>query len=109
MTAMLQANLHAPHFIRTHIFGSKMWGEVRNTTHPDTPGGKVTMECYKNMEDTETHVIEWTDSVTANPEAFAAAIREEATYPFSDFELIHNISVLDAIILSAETRQAVTL
>ncbi|MEP5153911.1 Gfo/Idh/MocA family oxidoreductase, partial [Planktotalea sp.] len=109
MTATLQAILHTPHFIRTHVFGSDMWVEVRNATHPDTPGGKVTMECYKSIDDTKTDVIEWTDSVTANLEAFGAAIRGEASYPYSDFELIHNIEVLDAIVRSAETGEAVKL
>jgi predicted dehydrogenase len=46
MTAHLQAILHTPHYIRTAIFGSEMRVEVLNATHPDTPGGKVTMECY---------------------------------------------------------------
>ena len=109
MTATLQAILHTPHFIRTHIFGSDMWVEVRNATHPDTPGGKVTMECYKSIDDTSTQEIEWTDSVTENLEAFAAAIRGDAPYPYSDFELIHNIEVLDAIVRSAETGQSVDL
>jgi len=109
MTATLQAILHTPHFIRTHIFGSDMWVEVRNATHPDTPGGRVTMECFKSIDDAKTEVIEWTDSVTDNLEAFAGAIRGDAPYPYTDFELIHNIEVLDAIVRSAETGQAVSL
>jgi predicted dehydrogenase len=47
--------------------------------------------------------------VIANLEAFGAAIRGEKPYPYSDFELLHNIEVLDAIILSAETGEAVHL
>lgn len=109
MTATLQAILHTPHFIRTHVFGSDMWVEIRNATHPDTPGGKVTMERYRSIEDAETEVFDWTDSVTANLEAFGAAIRGEAPYPYSDFELLHNIEVLDAIVRSAETGQSVPL
>ena len=109
MTATLQAILHTPHFIRTHVFGSDMWVEIRNATHPDTPGGKATMERYRSIDDVETKVFDWTDSVTANLEAFAAAIRGEAPYPFSDFELLHNIEVLDAIVQSAETGQSVQL
>lgn len=109
MTATLQAILHTPHFIRTHVFGSDMWVEIRNATHPDTPGGKSTMERYRSIDDTETEVFEWTDSVTANLEAFGAAIRGEAHYPYSDFELLHNIEVLDAIVLSADTGQSVQL
>jgi predicted dehydrogenase len=109
MTATLQAILHTPHFIRTHVFGSDMWVEIRNATHPDTPGGKATMERYRSIDDTEMEIFDWTDSVTANLEAFGAAIREEAPYPYSDFELIHNIEVLDAIVRSAETGEAVRL
>lgn len=109
MTATLQAILHTPHFIRTHVFGSEMWVEIRNATHPDTPGGKSSMERYRNIDDTQTQVFDWTDSVTANLEAFGAAIRDEAPYPYSDFELVHNIEVLNAIVRSAETGQAVTL
>lgn len=109
MTATLQAILHTPHFIRTHVFGSDMWVEIRNATHPDTPGGKATMERYRSIDDTETEVFDWTDSVTANLEAFGAAIRGEAPYPYSDFELLHNIEVLDAIVESAETGQSVNL
>lgn len=109
MTATLQAILHTPHFIRTHVFGSDMWVEIRNSTHPDTPGGTATMERYRSIDETETQVFNWTDSVTANLEAFGAAIRGDAPYPYSDFELLHNIEVLDAIILSAETGQAVQL
>ena len=103
MTATLQAILDTPHFLRTHVFGSDMWVEIRNATHPDTPGGKVTMECYRSMEDTTTQVFEWSDAVTANLEAFADAVAGTAPYPFSPFQLEHNIEVLDAIIRSAET------
>lgn len=109
MTATLQAILHTPHFIRTHVFGSDMWVEIRNSTHPDTPGGEATMQRYRNIDDVETEIFEWTDSVTENLEAFAAAIRGEAPYPYSDFELLHNIEVLDAIVQSAESGQSVKL
>ena len=107
MTATLQAILHTPHFIRTHVFGTDMWVEIRNATHPDTPGGKTDMECYRGPDATEHRVFDWTDSVTANLEAFAAAIRGERDYPYSDLELVHNIEVLDAIVRSAEAGQVV--
>lgn len=108
MTATLQAILNTPHFIRTHVFGSDMWVEVRNSTHPDTPGGTVTMECYRSETDTQTRTFEWTDSVMANLHAFADAVEGTAPYPYSAFELIQNIEVLEAIIESADTGNAVT-
>ncbi len=102
MTATLQSILHTPHFIRTHVFGSDMWVEIRNATHPDTPGGKSTMERYRSIDDTQTQVFDWSDTVTANLEAFAAAIAGTAPYPYSAFELVHNIEVLEAIVRSAD-------
>lgn len=102
MTATLQAILHTPHFIRSHVFGTDMWVEVRNATHPDTPGGKAEMQMYRSIDDTTTKVFDWTDSVTANLEAFADAVAGRAPYPYSAFELVHNIEVLDAIVKSAE-------
>ncbi|NKB27336.1 MAG: hypothetical protein GKR99_07185 [Rhodobacteraceae bacterium] len=103
MTATLQAILHTPHFLRTHIFGTDMWVEVRNATHPDTPGGKATMQRYRSIDDTQTEDFPWTDSVTANLEAFADAIAGRASYPNTAFEMVHNIEVLDAIVRAAET------
>ena len=102
ITAQLQAILHTPHFLRTHVFGSGMWVEIRNASHPDTPGGRVTMERYASAEDREVLEFDWSDAVTANLEAWAAAARGEAPYPWSAEELVHNIEVLEAIVRSAE-------
>jgi len=107
MTATMQAILNTPHFIRTHIFGTDAHVEIRNATHPDTPGGKTEMTVYRSIEDQTTQVLDWTDSVMANLDAFAAAIRGEAPYPYSAFEMTHNIEVLEAIIRSAESGQVV--
>jgi predicted dehydrogenase len=103
MTATMQAILNTPHFIRTHVFGSDAHVEIRNATHPDTPGGRTEMTVYRSLEDQQTRALEWTDSVLANLEAFAAAIRGDAPYPYSAFELTHNIEVLEAIVRSAES------
>lgn len=109
MTAQMQAILNTPHFLRTHIFGSREWVEIRNATHPDTPGGRVDMTRYRSIDDNEARTFDWTDAVTANLENFAAAIRGEAGYLFTDAEKVHNIEVLEAIVRSAETGEAVRL
>jgi predicted dehydrogenase len=93
MTATMQAILHTPHFLRTHVFGSEEWIEIRNETHPDTPDGDIRMERYRAIDDRKIKTFEWTDSVTANLEAWADAIAGAALYPYSDFEMIHNIEV----------------
>jgi len=109
MTATVQAILHTPHFIRTHVFGSDMWVEVRNATHPDTPGGKVSMECRRSPEDGEVRAFDWTDTVMDNIDAWAGAIAGGAAYPFTPFEMVHNIEVLEAIVASADSGEVVRL
>ena len=107
MIAQMQAILNTPHFLRTHIFGSREHIEIRNATHPDTPGGDVTMTRYRAIDDQDTTRFDWSDAVTANLENWAAAIRGEADYRFTDAEKLHNIEVLEAIIRSADTGEVV--
>ena len=109
ITAQMQAILNTPHFLRTHVIGSTEHVEIRNATHPDTPGGEVMMTRYRSIDDQDTRTFDWTNAVTANLENFAAAIRGEAGYIFTDFEKLHNIEVLEAIIRSAETGEVVRL
>lgn len=109
MTAQMQAILNTPHFLRTHVFGSHEWVEIRNATHPDTPGGRVDMTRYRALDDQDARSFDWTDAVTANLLNFSAAIRGETQYLFSDAEKIHNIEVLEAIVKSAETGEAVRM
>lgn len=109
MTAHMQAILNTPHFIRFHVFGSDGWVEVRNGTHPDTPGGVTDwIYCAKGGKP-ERVEIDWTDAVVANLEAFAAAIAGRAPYPWSDEELIGNIATYEAICQSADSGQTMTL
>ena len=109
MTAHLQAILNTPHFLRTHVFGTDEHVEIRNASHPADPGGKVTMTRYRAPETHTDHYFQWSDAVVANLESFAAAIDGTSTYAFSDFEKLHNIEVLEAIVSSATTGQAVHL
>ena len=88
--------MNTPHFLRTHVFGTDEWIEIRNSTHPDTPGGIAEMQRYRDLDTSEVQRFDWTDAVTANLDAFAAAIRQNVDYPFTDFEKIHNIEVLEA-------------
>lgn len=109
MTATLSAVLHTPHFIRMHVFGTDQWIEVLNDSHPDTPGGVVRMLTAKTGSGVQQTNYDWSDAVTTNLEAFVAAAKGEATYPFSPDEMVHNIEVLEAITVSAETATTVQL
>jgi len=109
MTANFSAILATPHFIRCHVFGSEQWVEVRNDTHPDTPGGVAELVLARTGEPHRTERYEWTDTVVANLEAFAAAIAGEADYPYTAEQMVHNIEVLEAVTLSAEQGETIHL
>lgn len=109
MTATFSAVLHTPHFIRMHVFGTDKWVEVLNDSHPDTPDGIVRVLTAKSGAPVEQRDYNWEDAVTANLEAFALAAKGEAPYPFTEDEMVHNIQVLEAIALSAETGNSVKL
>jgi predicted dehydrogenase len=109
MTAHLQAILNTPHFMRLHLFGSQGWVEVRNGTHPDTPGG-VTDWLHCARGGTPRHeAIGWTDAVVANLEAFAAAVAGEAPYPWTEAQLVGNVAVYEAICAAADSGGTVRL
>lgn len=109
MTATFSAVLHTPHFIRMHVFGTDKWVEVINDSHPDTPDGIVRVLTAQTGRPVEQTNYNWEDAVTANLEAFADAAMGRATYPFTAEEMVHNIQVLEAIAISAETGKAVNL
>ena len=109
MTANIQAILHTPHFLRTHIFGSEMWAEVKNSTHPDETSGIAELQVFRSLEDTNTTSYDWSDSVSANLESWASAITNNTQYLNKNFEMMHNIEVLNAIIKSAEEGEVVKL
>lgn len=109
MTASLSAILYTPHFIRVHVFGSKASVEVRNDTHPDTPGGIAQMVVSRTGQPQVTESHAWTDTVVENLEAFAVAVAGIKPYPYTPEQLIENIVVLEAIAESAETGKTVHL
>ena len=106
-TATLSAVLHTPHFIRMHVFGTQKWIEVRNETHPDTPGGQVDMVEAVTGSPHKTTTFEWTDAVVANLESFRDAAQGQAPYVFTNDEMVHNIEVLEGIARSAKDRRTV--
>jgi predicted dehydrogenase len=95
-TAYLNAILVTPHYLCLTVFGSEAWVEVRNATHPDTPGPSTLTVQHRDGR-REERTYEWVDTVRANLEAFTEAIAGGAPYPFTDAQRIGNIAVLEAI------------
>jgi len=50
---------------------------------------------------------EWTDTVVANLDAFAATIEGEGAYPFTAEEIAHNIEVPEAVAAAAQCGETV--
>jgi predicted dehydrogenase len=99
-TGYLNAILVTPHYLCLTVFGSEAWVEVRNDTHPDTPGpSHLTLQHRDGRRETRTY--QWVDTVRANLETFARAIAGGERYPFTDAQKVGNIAILEAIWRSA--------
>ena len=82
--------------------------EVRNETHPDTPGPSTLILQHRDGR-TETRQYPWLDTVRANYEAFAQAVEGGRPYRFTDAQKVGNIAVLEAICQSAATNVPVRI
>ncbi|MCB1395160.1 MAG: Gfo/Idh/MocA family oxidoreductase [Rhodobacteraceae bacterium] len=109
MSAQFQAILYTPHFIRLHVFGHLAHVEVRNSTHPDTPGGNAELVLTRTGEPPVRETYDWTDTVRANVEAWAASILTGADYVHRPDQMLHNIEVLAAVTRSGETGRVVEI
>jgi predicted dehydrogenase len=107
-TGHFKAILVTPLYINFTVFGSEGWAELRNHTHPDTPGAATLTVHYRDGREAARE-YEWTDTVRANIERFGRAVMGEAEYPFTDEEKIGNISTPEAICRSAAAGSAVKL
>jgi predicted dehydrogenase len=107
-TGYLNAILVTPHYLCLTVFGSEAWVEVRNETHPDTPGPSVLTLQHRDGR-RETRAYQWVNTVRLNLEAFARAIDRGAPYPFTDAEKIGNIAMLEAICRSAASNAPVRI
>lgn len=95
-TAYVTALSATPLYLRLAVFGSEGWVEIRNHTHPDTPGPQ-TLIWQPRKGDPREEVLPWTDTVRANLEAFADAAEGRSAYPISDAEKIANTALLEAV------------
>lgn len=107
-TGYINAILVTPLYIGLTVFGSEAWVEVRNHTHPDTPGPTTLTVQYRDGR-REARDYEWSDSVREGLETFAKAVESGAPYPFTDAQKVGNVAVLEAICRSAATNAPVAV
>jgi predicted dehydrogenase len=107
-TGYINAILVTPLYIGFTVFGSEAWVEIRNHTHPDTPGPTTLTVKYRDGR-RETRDYEWSDSVREGLETFARAVESGAPYPFTDAQKVGNVAVLEAICRSAAANAPVAV
>ena len=95
-TGHINAVLVTPNHIGYTVLGSEAWVELKNLTHPDTPGPSVLTVMYRDGR-SETKEHAWEDTVRANLEAFARAAQGKGDYMFTDAQKVANIATLEAI------------
>ena len=105
-TGYLNAILVTPLYIGLTVFGSDGWAEIRNSTHPDTPGPTTLTVQYRDGR-RETRDFEWLDTVRIGLETFARTIETGAPYPFTDAQKVGNVAILEAVCRSAATNMPV--
>jgi predicted dehydrogenase len=108
-TGYLNAILVTPLYLRFTVFGSEAWVEVRNDSHPDTPGGAVHLVIQHRDGRQDARQYQWTDAVRENLDAFARAAEGRGDYPFTDAQKISNIAALEAIACSAASNAPVAI
>jgi predicted dehydrogenase len=107
-TGYLNTVLVTPFDSRLAVYGSEAWVEVRDSSHPDQPGSSILTLQRRDGKRTSRE-LEWKDTVRANLEMFARSIEGEVSYPFTDHQIIHNISVLVAINESLRAERSVRI
>ncbi len=107
-TGYINAILVTPLYIGLTIFGSEGWIEIRNHTHPDTPGPTTFTTQYRDGG-RHSRDFDWSDTVRTGLETFARAAESGAPYPFTDEQKIGNAAVLEAVCRSAATNAPVAV
>lgn len=101
--ALVSAVLATPFDGRFAVYGSFGWCEIRDRTHPENPTGWDITTTLKGQAPVKTFAPPH-PAVRDNLEAFARAICGEAPYPVSHTEMLANVSAVEAIMKSVDSK-----
>lgn len=99
-TGHINAVLETPLCITLLVQGTGGWAEIRNDSHPDTPGPSTLTVLPRGGERREERFA-WENATLLNLLAFARSVRDGAPYPFTDAQKVGNVAVLEAVAKSA--------
>lgn len=100
--ALISAILATPFAGRFAVYGSQGWAEVRDKTHPEAPEGWTLTTCVRGGRP-ESVDIAPAPAVLHNLEAFADAALGRAPYPVPRYQMVANVSALEAVFRSAKS------
>lgn len=102
-TGFLGAISATPYYGRFTVFGSKMWVEARDDSHPQHGGKTHLITCGMDGKQ-HSQTFDPKDPVRANLEEWAQAIINDKPYRFTNEQRIENVAVLEAIAKSVKSR-----
>ena len=107
-TGFVGAISSTPYYSRFTVFGSKMWLEARDDSHPQDGGKTHLISCgMDGIQHSQT--FDAKDPVKANLEEWADAVNENKPYRFTNEQCIENVAVLEAIAKSVKSKEWVKL
>jgi predicted dehydrogenase len=95
-TGYFSSVLATPFYSRLTVFGSEGWAEVRDASHPDQ-SGPSTLTAQRRAFGPIVTTLPGKDAVRANLERFALSLGGEASYPFTEEQILGNIAVMVAV------------
>jgi predicted dehydrogenase len=91
-----------PYYGRVTVFGDKGWVEVVSEGNVDQGKPTIVMVCKGTNAPREVTTFQPADTVTANFEAWAAAVAGETAYRFTPAQLLDNVRIFEAVVASAQ-------
>ncbi|MCP4385299.1 MAG: Gfo/Idh/MocA family oxidoreductase [Hyphomicrobiales bacterium] len=107
-SAYIAPTLATPFYSRFAVFGTEGWIDIRDKAHVEAPDGWIVTRGMKDMP-IETTDVPAAEPVLDNLNAFATAVRGEAPYPITGEDMVNNIALLEAIVLSAKSGMVETV
>jgi predicted dehydrogenase len=107
-TGYFSTVLATPFYSRLSIIGSEGWAEVRDTSHPDEAGPSMLTAQRRTLAPIVT-TLPGKDTVRANLERFALSLGGEASYPFTDAQILGNVGVMVAVSRSMAAGRRVSI
>lgn len=107
-TATFTTLATTPFYQRLSVFGDRGWAEMREVSNVDKFDPAVLT--WRGMdEEIHTQTFKWRDTVVQNLHEWAGAVLNGQSYRFTMQEILHNMEILEAIVISIETGESCTV